>query len=557
MFDSVRKLLGACVGASLVLSCSLAPTAGAAGSMLVDPVRLASLPTSGAPYASMKQTADNALATMDVTAPASSASPWLPNYGDSSTGVGKGAATLAAALVYARTGDTRYRDFVIRANRFVIGSEDSASTNGTGDQDKVLATMRQISAYVMAADLVGMDPNATGSRSGYTSTVWSTWLRALRTKSIGSGNCTSIVACNMKATNWGAWASASRVAIDVYLKDSADLAIVVGRLKLYLGESAIGTAWIKSGSYDATWACAPAGVTFVAVNPSSCGQDKDGVISEDASRSASAFPKWDKTGIDYSFHAYGAQLVAALLLNRQGYDVWNWGDRALKRVMDRLNRLGVATGNGRATATHVSWIPRHFYGQPYPTLAAKPGDTLGYTDWLYGTPAAPPAPPAPSVVTLGNATAGPVWTAMSADRKRASRFTLASTSTFTSIQARIDGRGATTGTQPIRGVIYADRSGAPDTVVATSATVNVAAGQASAQMTLKFGSPKHLTSGTYWVGLHSGGTTAVARYAATTASGALRFNNAADAFADGSASPFGAVAADDKRMSIAAIGTLG
>jgi hypothetical protein len=349
--------------------------------LLVDSARLASLPACGAAYRRMKHAADDAVARVDVTAPESAASPWLPNY------EGMGAETLAAALVYARSGGSEYRDFVVRANRFVIGSEDSASTNGTGAQDRLLAAMRQIGAYVMAADLVGMDPDVTGSRSGYGSKTWRAWLSALRTKSVGSGNCTSIVDCNLKATNWGAWASASRVAIDVYLDDRADLAEAVGRLKLYLGESTSGRPWIKSGSYDASWACdaARGGVDFVPINPSSCGQDKDGVIVEDASRSDASFPRWDRTGIDYSFHAYGAQLVAALLLDRQGYDVWNWGDRALKRVMDRFDRLGVATGNGRATATHVSWIARHFYGHAYPTVAAQPGDTLGYTDWLYGT----------------------------------------------------------------------------------------------------------------------------------------------------------------------------
>jgi hypothetical protein len=386
--QSIRRscsVLGACAVGLVVLFGSVSAAGAATDYMLVDAARLASLPTSGTAFSAMRQTADNAITTMDVSAPASSASPWLPNYGDPSTGVGKSAATLAAALVYARTGDVRYRDFVIKVNRFVIGSESSPSTNGTSSDSVVLATMRQISGYVLAADLVGMDPSVTGSRSGYTSTVWKTWLGALRTKLIATTGFRSIVDNNKRASNWGAWASAARITIDVYLGDSADLAAVVDRLKLYLGESTSGT-WVKTGAFDASWACVPAGssVEFVAVNPSSCGTAKDGVIVEDASRSAYAFPRWDKSGIDYSFHAYGAQLVAAIVLHRQGYDVWNWGNRAFKRIMDSLNRLGAATGNGRSTATHVSWIPRHFYGVSYPTVAAQPSDTLGYTDWLYG-----------------------------------------------------------------------------------------------------------------------------------------------------------------------------
>lgn len=351
------------------------------GYMLVDAQRLASLPTSGRAYTNMKKAADDAIASTSLSKVTAS-SPWLPNYG------GLGAETLAAALVYARTGDTRYRDFVIKVNRFVIGSEDSSSTNGTSDHDKLLATMRQISGYVLAADLVGMDPNATGSRSGYTSTVWKTWLGALRTKSIGTSSKDRIDETNNTvATNWGAWASAARTTIDVYLNDAADLALAVERLKMYLGETTSGAAWTKSSNFDRSFACVPAelSVSFVPVNPPDCGPDKDGIVVEDASRSASAFPVWDSKGIDYSFHAYDAQLIAAIVLHRQGYDVWNWGNRALKRVMDRLDRLGVATGNGRDGSAHISWIPRYFYGVDYPTTAAGEGNSLSYTDWLYGS----------------------------------------------------------------------------------------------------------------------------------------------------------------------------
>jgi len=558
VFSLIRpKVFGACAVTVLLLLFGLVPTAGAATDyMLIDAARLASLPTSGTPYTRMKNAADNAMASMDLSEPASSSSPWLTNYGDPSTGIGNGAVAVAAGLVYARTGDVRYRDFVIKIIRFVIGSEDRASTNGTASDAMVLATMRQIPGYVLAADLVKMDPNVTGSRSGYKSTVWKTWLGALRTKQIATTSYRSIVAHSKRASNWGAWASAARVTIDVYLNDTADLAVAVNRLKLYLGESMSGS-WLKTGAFDASWACVPAGskVKFVPVNPSSCGAAKDGIIVEDASRSASSFPTWDMTGIDYSFHAYMAQLVAAVVLDRQGYDVWNWGDRAFKRIMDQLNRLGVATGNGRVTATHVSWITRHFYGVSYPTVQAQPSDTLGYTDWLYAEAAPPPPPPTPAVV-MGNNAAGTVWTAMSTDRKRASQFPLASTSTVTSIKAYVDGAGATTGSQPVRGVLYSDRSGLPDVPLATSTTVNVTAGQARAWVTLSFASAVRLASGNYWLGLHSGGTTGVARYA-VTGPNALRFNNAADAFSDGSSNPFGAVITASKQMSITAIGIPG
>ena len=390
MLQSIRRrVIGIVACAVLTMLFGSVSAAGAATDyMLIDAARLASLPTSTAQYAYMKKTADDAMASVSLSS-ATSNSPWLTNYG------GKSAETLAAALVYARTGDTRYRDFVIAVNRFIIGSEESASTNGTAGDDKLLATMRQISGYVLAADLVNMGPNTTGSRSRYGSTTWRTWVARLRTKSIGDGNCDSIVHCNLKATNWGAWASAARTVIDVHIGDSVDRKIAVNRLKLYLGETMSGTPWIRSTRFDSSWACIPRGlpVSFVPVNGSSCGRGKDGILVEDASRSSYSYPSFDDKGIDYTFHAYGAQLIAALVLDRQGYDVWGWGDNALKRIMDRLDRLGAATGNDRAGASHVSWIPRHFYGVSYPTVPAQAGNTLGYTDWLYGAAAAPPPPP--------------------------------------------------------------------------------------------------------------------------------------------------------------------
>ena len=549
-----RRVLGATACAVLTILVGSVSVAHAGNYMLIDSARLASLPTTGAPYTDMKKTADDAMASAGLSSPTPS-SPWLPNYG------GMGAETLAAALVYARTGDVRYRDFVIRMNRFLIGSEDSTSTNGTAVDDRLLATMRQISAYIMAADLVGMDPNVTGSRSGYTSTVWKTWLGALRTKTIGTSSKPTIVAVNDHATNWGAWASAARISIDLYINDPVDLALAVGRLKLYLGESFVGTPWIQSSSFDSSWACVPStlSVSFVPVNPSSCGPEKDGVIVEDASRSAFAFPTWDNAGIDYSFHAYSAQLVAALMLSRQGYDVWNWGDQAMRRIMDRLDRLGKATGNGSASATHVSWIPRYFYGKTYPTVPAQAGNTLGFTDWLFTGSVTSPPPPEPTIgLLMGDATAGTVWTALTTDRKRASRFSVTAPSAkATAVQVHMDGKGATTGSQPVRAVIYSDSSGAPGTLVASSNTVTVSAGQAAGLVTLSLPSSVALATGSYWVGLHSGGTTAVARYAATSVTNALRYGTKVDAYADGASGSFGASSLDNKQMSISVIGTQG
>jgi hypothetical protein len=364
----------------------LAAPALASGFMLISAERLASLPTTGTAYDYMKARADAAMSDMNLSSTPDSTSPWLPNYNGSGTVTRPGVQTLAAALVYARTGDEHYRDFVIRANRFVIGTEDEASTDGTSAGSITLAMMRNISAYVLAADLVGMDPNLTGSRPGYTGTVWKTWLGELRTKMLTtSGNCPSMVRCNNeRAHNWGAFASASRVSIDIYLNDQADLAVAVSRLKRWLGESSEGLQWKPSQDFDESYACIPLNSEWTAVNGSSCGLGKDGMLVEDISRSVGSFPTYDKTGIGYTTEGFQGQLLAAILLERQGYDVFNWGDQALRRVMDWLEREGKPFGNNYSVERHLSWIPHYFYQKSYSTSPSNMGRTLGFTDWLYG-----------------------------------------------------------------------------------------------------------------------------------------------------------------------------
>jgi len=251
----------------------------------------------------------------------------------------------------------------------------------------VLATARSIGAYVLAADLVGMDRGETGSRAGYTTTTWQSWLSNLRTKTIGApANCNSFVACSDKrGHNWGAFATAARISIDIHLGDGDDLAIAVGKLKQFLGESSGGPQWLPSRDFDLTYACIPSGTEWTAINPASCGPEKDGMIVEDISRSAGTFPTYDSTGIGYTMESYQALLFSAILLERQGYDPFSWGDQALRRVMDWLTREGKPQGNGSGVERHLSWVPQHFYGTTYSTVPAGMGRTLGFTDWLYAS----------------------------------------------------------------------------------------------------------------------------------------------------------------------------
>jgi subtilisin family serine protease len=155
---------------------------------------------------------------------------------------------------------------------------------------------------------------------------------------------------------------------------------------------------------------------------------------------------------------------------------------------------------------------------------------------------------------FGSTTAGSAWTALAPDAKRASRFGFSTPATLdvAHLQAFLDGRAAGSGSQPVRGLLYADSGGAPGALVARTLDVTIAGGRASGWVPLRFATPVRLAPGSYWLGLQAGGTRAVARFAATAATGGLRRN--ADPFADGASSPFGSATTEALRIPINAVG---
>jgi hypothetical protein len=82
--------------------------------------------------------------------------------------------------------------------------------------------------------------------------------------------------------------------------------------------------------------------------------------------------------------------------------------------------------------------------------------------------------------------------------------------------------------------------------------VTIGAGRAAGWVKLSFAAPVRLAAGTYWIGLHTGGTTPVLRFAARPVTGALRYNS--DAYADGAAGAFGTASPDAKSLSLYAVG---
>ncbi len=286
-----------------------------------------------------------------------------------------GVTTLAAALVYARTGDVQYQ---VRAQQEVMAA---IGTEREGADNSILALGRQLGAYVLAADFAGL--------SGDDDRAFRAWLDDIRTRRLGGhGRWTTLSGTHQDApNNWGSFSGASRIAAGLYLGDQADVARAAQVLRGFLGDR---TAWDAFQPVDdaASWACDPTG--YVPLNPPCTrgGIDLDGAIVRDIDRGGNRRWPPGRAGIGYTLESLQGLILQAELLTRNGYgDAWTWSDSAIRRASGIVTRSGEAGGltwNRSAISQHVPWLLNARYGLDLPTMPAGQGRIFGYTDWLYG-----------------------------------------------------------------------------------------------------------------------------------------------------------------------------
>jgi hypothetical protein len=357
--------------------------------LLVTDTQLAALPTSGSNWDHVTAKANEALAQITFSASGAATDCQLRNYEN----VGRyGQKILAAALVAARTGDATMRALVQRCLRYVIGTEDRASTDGTSSDDGLLSTARNLAAYVVAADLIGFDKNLTGSRAGWTGTSWETWLRAILDKPIGShGRWTQIRATSVdSASNWGAAALMSRTAVELYL--GAPSFSLVAQWRRWMGDASSGLDFNVTSGYNATWACRPDGETGPAgtlrrpINPPGCG-DTSGVVVEDASRGGDCCGLVDE-GISYSNEHLHFVSAGARMMRNRGFDVATWRfTRAAGSTLAAAGDYGLRKGLWPLYGTHqihgqLAHQMNDLLGTSYPEVAVPaPGRAVSYADW--------------------------------------------------------------------------------------------------------------------------------------------------------------------------------
>jgi hypothetical protein len=293
--------------------------------------------------------------------------------------------TLAVALVYARTGDASYRRKAADAITDSIGTEDEGRTLELG---------RNLLSYVIAADLIDFRAYDSAREAEFRE-----WLGSVRREPLGSPPGTLIGTHEFSPSNWGGMAGASRVAAAAYLGDERDLARAAAVMKGWLGDRSaypgipstkfgpkdVGKGFRFGGSEDdLSWHADPSRPR--GVNPEGAekeGHSIDGALPDDMRRGGGF--TWPPTYTQYPREALSGFVALAEILHRQGYDVYEWEDKALLRATRFLFELE------RQFPDQDWWEPdipvyriiNFRYGTSFPVEGSGFGRNFGWTGWTH------------------------------------------------------------------------------------------------------------------------------------------------------------------------------
>jgi hypothetical protein len=349
----------------------------------ISPQEIAALPIGGAgsPYDYVKQSADAG---------------WTrPNIGDQDESTNT--QVYAAALMYVKTGNTVYRTKVMNALVQVVGTECMNSTYFiSSDKEsykpcppqtgaRSLAIGRKLAAYVIAADLIDLKTyNPT-----FDTNTFRPWLKYVINRV--NEQDSSIISChNDRPNNWGTHCGATRVAVDIYLGDTADLAKAAAVFKGWVGDR---TAYSSFEYKDLSWQADqknPVGINPVGAKAPN-GYSIDGALPDDMRRGCSmTFPP---CYTNYPWGALEGATVQAEILSRAGYPAWEWQNKAMRRSVQflyDLQRNYPAEGGtwwAEGDDTWMIWLVNKTSGSTFPTEQIKrvdhAGKNMSYTDWTH------------------------------------------------------------------------------------------------------------------------------------------------------------------------------
>ena len=284
--------------------------------------------------------------------------PIAPNLSDKNDS--SNVRVLARALVATRTGSALAREEVLDALDDVQGTEAGAKT---------LAIGRELMAYVIAAELVGLD-GAPRSR-------FEAWLSKVAEEDFKGRTLRSTH--EDRPNNWGTHAGASRLAVAIYLGDQEDIERAAWVFRGHVGDAEgwdkfkFGERWWQPENASRDYGINPVGARIGAHSVS-------GVIPDDQRRGGPF--SWPPPKENYVYEALQGVVAQAVMLERLGMPAWDWGDQAVLRAFEWLHDSADFPAEGDDT-----WMPHivnRAYGTQFPApVPSKPGKAIGFADWTH------------------------------------------------------------------------------------------------------------------------------------------------------------------------------
>ena len=157
------------------------------------------------------------------------------------------------------------------------------------------------------------------------------------------------------------------------------------------------------------------------------------------------------------------------------------------------------------------------------------------------------APPPAGATTFGKTTVGASKDVFSADRKRVVAYTLPSAGSVTQLSVYLEPT-TVSGSQVMKGVVYADSNGAPGALKGVSNQLTFSSTQAAGWYALTFPTALELPAGKYWIGVLTGASALVAGYRYDSVANSRDYNQ--NTYSAGPSNPFGAPTIDSQQFSL-------
>jgi hypothetical protein len=266
---------------------------------------------------------------------------------------------LAAAIVYARSGDETYRNKVVTACEKLASAgypELSPQINGKPADNRTLAWARETGAYSLAADLVG-----------YRTTAFETWLRNMAEVYVATDDRTLLFMFRKRPNNWGSHAFGSLCAIYAFLQDTTRLT----ELRDYWVQSVIGPKPEDLEYGELSWHVDSSNLRLI--NPKGAvkqGLNIDGVMPDDMRRNGSFSNPPPSRSTDYHWGFLQGTVIGARILERFGLSIWEVADSAIYRASYAYQvRWQAAYGGWKADGDDLWMLP--FFDDTYGTAWAE------------------------------------------------------------------------------------------------------------------------------------------------------------------------------------------